>query len=138
MRQTLEVFSAWQCCERRLFTRWAFNKTVRASKVCLLWPLLELTHRCPVLLRAASQKPGFTSLHPIENLHIRSALSQVTRGQCQDPVLRLISGSQSVVAPPAASASPGNLLQMQFLGPVSDLLPRHQRFASPLDDSKVC
>ena len=103
-------------------TSWAFNRIVTVSKVCLPWPLLERTHRHPTFLMAASQKPGFPCFHPTVNLF--SARWQ--QDSVRYPVLSwLIPGSRSVGhAPPpppipcpiAASASPGNLLDMQILG----------------------
>lgn len=90
------------------------SRPFTVSKVCgHPW---DSATRHPVLQKAASQKPGFTCFHPIVNLLVRRALGQVITGQCQAPVLRLISRFQSVVPSPAASASPGNLLKANSWG----------------------
>lgn len=105
-------------------TSWAFNRIVTVSKVCLPWPLLERTHRHPTFLMAASQKPGFPCFHPTVNLFSARWQQDSVRISCVKLINPWFSKcgtwppppTQPTPCPIAASASPGNLLDMQILG----------------------
>ena len=119
-------------------TTWAFNRTVRVSKVCLPWPLLGLTQRLTVFLMAASQKPGFICLHPTVNLLSARWQKDSVRIPCVKKINHWFSKSGAPPSPIAASASPGKLYKIQILGPHLRPADQESVFTSPADGSDPC